>query len=130
MIGDTLVAFMPRKQLEVIKQCLEGEEREFFSAHLDHLENVIDKMPTTYQQEYLGDQAIVHLHYFINHCDWYITEKDIDGDGTIQAFGVADLGCPEMGYISIFELVNSEYHIQLDMHWEPQTVAEVMKIKK
>jgi len=56
--------------------------------------------------------------------DWYITEKDM-GDEQIQAFGLADLGMgfPELGYISIEELV--ENGVELDLHWTPKTLAEV-----
>ena len=47
-------------------------------------------MPQTYQQEELGNQAIVYLHYFHGGADWYVTERDMDGPQH-QAFGLADL---------------------------------------
>ena len=86
-----LIPFLPKFQCFVIAENLEGEEREFFTQKVDEIQRIIDEMPVTYQQEGLGDQAIVYLHYFFGNCHWFITEKDIEGDGTIHAFGMADL---------------------------------------
>ena len=126
MIDSTLIPFLPKYQCFAIGESLNGEEREFFSRKMDELRSVIRTMPVTYQQDGMGDQAIVHLHYFYGNCNWYITEKDMEGDGTIQAFGMADLGYgPECGYISIQELIESDIPIELDLHWQPKTRAEV-----
>ena len=123
-----LIPFLPKFQCFVIAENLEGEEREFFTQKDDEIQRIIDEMPVTYQQEGLGDQAIVYLHYFFGNCHWFITEKDIEGDGTIHAFGMADLGYgPEYGYISILEIVQSSIAIELDIFWEPKTRAEVMQ---
>ncbi len=127
MIDATLIPFLPKFQCFQIAECLQGEEREFFAKKIEELRSVITTMPVTYQQDELGDQAIVHLHYFYGNCHWFITEKDMEGDGTIQAYGMADLGFgPESGYISIEELVQSDVLIELDLHWKPITRAEVM----
>lgn len=126
MIDATLIPFLPKYQCFVIADCLQGEEREFYSRKMDELRSRINTMPVTYQQDELGDQAIVYLHYFYGNCHWYITEKDIEGDGTVQAFGLADLGYgPEYGYISIQEIIESDFPIELDLHWQPKTRAEV-----
>ena len=49
----------------------------------------------------------MHLHYFRAGSDWYITEKDMEGAGTRQAFGYAvlngDTQNAELGYIDIGE---------------------------
>lgn len=127
MIDATLIPFLPKYQCFSIGMCLQGEEREFFAKKIDELRNVISTMPVTYQQDELGDEAIVHLHYFYGNCHWYITEKDLEGDGTIQAFGMADLGYgPELGYISIEEIVQSDIPVELDLHWKPKTRAEIL----
>lgn len=74
----------------------------------------------------MGDQAVVYLHYFYGRCDWFITEKDVEGDGTVQAFGMANLGYGgELGYISIEEIVQSDSPIELDLHWQPKTLSEI-----
>ena len=58
--------------------------------------------------------------------DFYITERDSDedGQGQIQAFGLADLGYgAELGYISIAELISN--HVELDFHFKPTTIAQL-----
>lgn len=128
MIDATLVPFLPINQLVIIRECLEGEEREFFVKKMDEMKAVIEKMPVTYSQSESGDEAVAYLHYFYGKCDWYITEKDMEGDGTVQAYGMADLGYgPECGYISIQEITQSGIYVELDLHWEPKTLAEIKK---
>lgn len=80
--------------------------------------------PKTYEQDGKGDQAIAYLHYFTSNGDFYITEKDID-DGVTQAFGLASIGdsYPELGYISITELVKNG--AEIDLHFEPKTLGEI-----
>lgn len=124
MIDALLIPFLPKNQLAIIRECLDGEEREFFIKQLAEMKAVIETMPVTYSQSELGDEAIVYLHYFMGGMNWYITEKDIEGDGTIQAYGMADLGYgPECGYISIKELVESVHCLELDLYWQPKTLS-------
>ncbi|MDP2762199.1 MAG: DUF2958 domain-containing protein [Sideroxyarcus sp.] len=131
MIDATLIPFLPKYQCFQIAECLQGEEREFFAAKMEELRGIISTMPVTYQQDELGDQAIVHLHYFYGNCHWYITEKDMEGDGTIQAYGMADIGYgPESGYISIEEIVQSDIPVELDLYWQPKTCAEILSKHK
>src|SRR5574340_114196 len=128
MIDATLVPFLPVNQLAIIRECLEGEEREFFIDKMNEMKAVIETMPVTYSQSEAGDEAVAYLHYFYRNCDWYITEKDMEGDGTEQAYGMADLGYgPECGYISIQEITQSGIYVELDLHWEPKTLAEIKK---
>jgi hypothetical protein len=105
-----------------------NEEHQHFRDMLVTLAEHIHAMPKTYEQDGLGDQAQVHLHYFTGGCDWYITEKDSDPDGTgqVQAFGYANLGDPqnaELGYISIQELI--EHNVELDLYWTMKPLAAV-----
>lgn len=125
---EAVQPFIPRSQYLAMKAALRGEERGFFREAFRELEKIIASMPVTYGQDGLGEGAVVHLHYFYGGCDWWITEKDVDG-GIDQAFGLVDLGHgPELGYISIRELV-SMAGVNVDLHWEPQTLAQV-KTKK
>ena len=119
---------LPINQLAIIQECLEGEEREFFVKKMDEMKAVIQAMPVTYSQSELGDEAVAYLHYFMGGMDWYITEKDVEGDGTIQAYGMADLGYgPECGYISIMEIVQSGIYVELDLHWQPKKLSDIKK---
>ena len=127
MIDATLIPFLPVNQLAII-QDVEGEEREFFVNKMDEMKAVIQAMPVTYSQSELGDEAVAHLHYFMGGMDWYITEKDVEGDGTVQAYGMVDLGYgPECGYISIMEIVQSGIYVELDLYWQPQKLSDIKK---
>lgn len=65
----------------------------------------LDRIPKLYETEHqpLGDK-LIHLHFFIGGCDWYIAEYD----GHDIFFGYAilngDLLNSEWGYISFSEL--------------------------
>ena len=124
----TVKTFVGDNQLEAMGDGVRGEEGEFFKTLFVKLAETITNMPVTYKTDGQGNDAIVHLHYFRGNMNWYITEKDMgdgDGDEQIQAFGLADLGMgyPELGYISIEELVSNG--VELDLYWTPKTLAEV-----
>lgn len=118
--------FLSARQLAAMSGLCEGEEGEFFAQKFVELEQQIDTMPKTYEQDGKGDEATVHLHYFLGASDWYITEKDMDG-GVDQAFGYACLNgdeeMAELGYISIAEITRCG--AELDLHWTPCTLGEV-----
>lgn len=121
---DAVRPFVPVAQLKTMISCLRGEERAFFREKLREVEATVQAMPVTYQQSELGEEAVVHLHYFLGGGDWWVTEKDVEG-GTPQAFGLVDMGHgPELGYISIDELVKVR-GMQLDLHWQPVTLAQL-----
>ncbi len=116
--------FVSSCQYGAIKTLLKGNEKAFFIESVDRIYSTIEVMPKTYEQDGKGDQAIAYLHYFTSNGDFYITEKDID-DGVTQAFGLASIGdsYPELGYISITELVKNG--AEIDLHFEPKTLSEI-----
>ena len=124
-----LKGFLSLAQARALGTCLAGEEGDYFETMLTDLAERIRTMPKTYEQDGKSDQAIVSLHYFKGGADWYITEKDVDtdGEGQLQAFGLADLfgDGGELGYISIAELV--ENNVELDLYWTPKPLAEIKK---
>ena len=86
------------------------------------------KIPPLYSQDAKGDEAIVYAHYFNPYGvgEWWILEWD----GENEMFGYADLGFPELGYISLSELENvsiggMELPIERDLHWREKTLGEV-----
>lgn len=120
--------YIPRLQLVTMADGLRSEERAFFREKFRELETTIATMPVTYEQSELGEAAVVHLHYFMGGCDWWITEKDVEG-GTQQAFGLVDMGHgPELGYICIDELV-SVRGMNVDLHWKRCTLATIREGK-
>jgi hypothetical protein len=73
---------------------------------------------------------VLHLHYFVGGCDWWIAEYDpLTGDG----FGYACLGDPgnaEWGYASLVELEGVAVQrgllvVERDLDWKPRAAREV-----
>lgn len=121
----TVKHFVGDSQLEAMGNGVRGEEAEFFKTLFVKLEWKIQTMPKTGETDGQGDDAVVHLHYFLGNMDWFITEKDMIEDEQYQAFGLADLGMgfPELGYISIEEITGAG--AELDLYWTPKTLREV-----
>jgi len=119
---EFLQRFINGGQLSVMFANCAGEEGQFFIDKLVEMAGIIRGMPKLYSQDGMGDTAIVRLHYFINGFDWWLTELDVE-EGL--AFGLCDLGCPELGNVSTRELV--ENRAELDLYWTPKPLARVMK---
>jgi hypothetical protein len=122
----TLRGFIGDSQLRVIRDGCRSEEKQYFFDKLVEMAGIVTRMPKTYDTNGRGDNAVAYLHYFSSSCDWFITEKDedSDGEGQIQAYGLADLGYGgELGYISIAELIT--LNVVLDLHFTPCTLAQI-----
>ncbi|MHB1869650.1 MAG: hypothetical protein ACYCT1_02190 [Steroidobacteraceae bacterium] len=120
--------FVSQSQWEAMSDLADtGEERQFFREKAREFAERIAVMSRTYDQDGKGDHATVHLHYFHGGSEWYITEKDMEGDGTRQAFGYAVLNGDEqnaeLGYIDIGEL--TACGVELDLHFSACTLSEV-----
>jgi len=127
-LATTLNDFIGGPELCVIKEAMRGEEGQWFIDKVMSLASLVEGMPKSYETNGQGDAAIVQLHYFKGSHDWYVTEKDSDpdGDGQLQAFGlVINSYGPELGYICLKELIACK--VELDLHWQPKTLAEVRK---
>ncbi|MEI7899450.1 MAG: hypothetical protein WCK89_04305 [bacterium] len=77
-----------------------SEEGQSFREKIESLRQLWNAMPATYESVAKGRAALAQFHFFTASADWYIVEKDSDpdGDGQLQAFGLADLGYgPELG---------------------------------
>ena len=103
--------------------CRQGEEKGHFRQLVQDWAARIAAMPRTYETDGQGLKAVAVLHYFTPAFDFYITEKDREGSGTRQAFGLAIAPERELGYISIRQLV--EAGAELDLYWTPKTLAEI-----
>jgi len=123
----TLNSFIGRSQLKCLFSFLRrGEERDYYRDLVRGMIDRIDNMPKSYETDGQGDQAVVHLHYFLGGMDWWITEKDVDEEQN-QAFGLTDMGHgAELGYISIAEMI-AESNVELDLNWKPKTLEQVKK---
>lgn len=125
-LNITLRRFINPTQRQIIQDCMKFEEGQFFIEKVNELAKIINEMPVTYQG---GDDPVVHLHYFIGHVHAWITEKDMSGAGTEQAFGLQTLDGTveggELGYISIDELL--DVGAEIDLHWTPKRLSELRK---
>ena len=89
------------------------------------IENVI---PALYEQDGLGDDAIVHAKFFTpDSCwTWYATEYDPE---TRMFFGLVDGFDKELGYFSLDELESGRgslgLPIERDSWFKPTKLCEV-----
>lgn len=114
-ILPTLKPFIGNSQRKALHELLTGEEGAWFAEKIIALAKHIETMPATYGQDGIDDPT-AHLRYFLGSATWLITEKDSEGE-QLQAFGWADLGDPELGYISLVEIL--AHGAELDLHFEP-----------
>lgn len=117
-----LRGFIGYAEMNTIGAACHGEEGEFWKAKLVELAQIVETMPTTYETDGQGDNAIAFLHYFTPAGDFYITERDQEEE-QLQAFGLACIYEDELGYISIKELI--EAGAELDLYWTPKTLGMV-----
>ena len=121
---ESLTPYINRQQLVCIVDNCRSEEGQFFIDKMEELCKTIKEMPGIGDTSEMKD-PIVHLHYFIGSCDWHITET---GKSNLEAaFGYCDLGmgCPELGYVSIQEILEND--AEIDLYWVKKPLSQVMK---
>jgi hypothetical protein len=93
------------------------------------------RIPRLYETEPtpLNDK-IIHLHFIIGGCDWFIVEHD--GDDLFFGYAILnnDTNNAEWGYVSFSELkeisINGiEIDCELEEFWPPTPVSQIPKIK-
>ena len=91
------------------------------------------RLPRLYQTENTPiNDTLIHLHFFIGSCDWFIAEYD--GEDLFFGFAVlgGDWGIAEWGYGSFNELKDIRIHgvLQVDceqeQYWKVRKFSEVM----
>ena len=93
----------------------------------------LEKLPKLYSTEGTPTKdKIIHMHFFIGNCDWYIAESD--GDDTFFGFAIinGDYEMAEWGYMSLEELMEIKiriFEVDRDLHWKPVKACEVDKIR-
>jgi len=95
----------------------------------------LSKIPGLYQSEETPlAETVIHLHFFLGGCDWYIAEYD--GQDLFWGFAIlnSDYQNAEWGYISFQELKDLktrhgfEIDCELDYAWTPKKAVEIPKI--
>jgi len=97
-------------------------------------ESTIKALPALYSTEHTPLQdKLIHLHFFIGGCDWFICEGD--GEDLLWGFVILnnDYQNAEWGYISLSELKEISIRgleIDNDLYWKVRPAREVDKIRK
>jgi hypothetical protein len=95
----------------------------------------LKKIPRLYETETTPLQdKLIHLHFFIGGCDWYVVEYD--GEDLFWGFAILneDYEMAEWGYISFSELkaINLMGWLEVDCEteeaWQVRRAIEVDKI--
>ena len=90
-------------------------------------EERLSKIPKLYETKNVDSQdKLIHLHFFIGGCDWYIAEYD--GNDLFWGYVILnnDFEMAEWGYISFSELKQINiYGIEIDC--EPEKLFPVQK---
>lgn len=118
--------FMTELQIGALLSNMTREERQFFIDKIMEMVSIFQNMPKTYEQDGLGDEAMVYLHYFFGGNDWYITERDMEND-QLQTFGYVQQGIypGELGYISIYHMIKEIPGIELDLYFTPTKLKNI-----
>ncbi len=92
----------------------------------------LSRIPKLYETDNIPlKDKIIHLHFFIGGCDWFIAEYDHEGEDLFFGFTILnnDLDMAEWGYLSFSELqsikVQGWLEIDNDLHWTPKPSKEV-----
>ena len=93
------------------------------------------KIPRLYETESIAlADKLIHLHFFIGGCDWFIAE--FDGLDLFWGFAILnnDLEMAEWGYVSFSELKSIrvkgiEIDCEKEDYWKVRRAAEIDKIK-
>ena len=97
----------------------------------------LGKIPKLYETEHIPvEKKMIHLHFFIGGCDWYIAEYD--GEDLFWGFAIlnSDLQNAEWGYISFTELKEIkisgwlEIDCETDEAWRVKPASEVEAIRR
>lgn len=94
----------------------------------------LDKIPKIYETEKLNlKDKLIHLHFFIGGCDWYVSE--FDGKDTFWGYAIlnSDYDLAEWGYFSFSELqaisINGiEIDCELEEYFKIRKASEIDKI--
>ena len=95
----------------------------------------LSRIPRLYETEQTPiKDKLIHLHFFIGGCDWYIAE--FDGDDLFFGFAILnnDTDNSEWGYVSFAELKSLsirgiEIDCELEEFWSPKPASQIPRIK-
>lgn len=126
-VADFMTEYLPRQQRAAVEALLLGEEGDYFKSLMAKLAATVKSMPDRLPSSLKSmDDAVAHLHYFYGACDWYILEPSSHPSDRV-VYCYANLGddmCAEYGSLCLSEF--DDLNVELDFHWEPMTMREVL----
>ncbi len=90
-------------------------------------------MPRLYETENTPlDDTMIHQHYFLGGCDWYMAEYD-QNDRLFFGYTIlnSDYQNSEWGYTSLDELADINvrgFEVDRDLYWKPQRFGDIENI--
>ena len=94
----------------------------------------LDTLPRLYETEEVPlTDKLIHMHFFLGGCDWYIAE--FDGEDLFFGYAILnnDYDNGEWGYISFSELQGLKtgpcIEVDFDLHWEIRKAGRVDKVR-
>lgn len=93
------------------------------------------KLPLLYSTENVPiDEKIVHMHFFIGACDWYVFEYDPENRLFYGWACLGDRQNAEAGYFSLDEMLEASVgpgiEIDRELHWRPRPFGEIWNKKE
>lgn len=96
----------------------------------------LNRIPRLYETKDIPlHEKVIHLHFFIGGCDWYIAE--FDGEDTFFGYAILnhDYSNAEWGYVSFQELKEIkiawvEVDCETDKSWLPKPAGTIPEIWK
>jgi hypothetical protein len=96
----------------------------------------LSAIPALYETEKVPiPEKLVHMHFFIGACDWYITEYDPE-ERIFFCYAIlnGDTQNAEWGYTSFDELIDIKtrtgVQVDRDRSWKPTPVKSISKIRQ
>lgn len=98
-------------------------------------DHILKTIPALYATERIRlAEKVIHLHFFVGACDWYLAE--IDHTDLRTGFGYVNLGDPqnaEWGYFDLNELASVAVRhpsglplvVERDLLWSPRAFASI-----
>ena len=88
-------------------------------------EDVRKQLPSLYETEEKGDEALGVVKFFAINSGWTWYASEFDGED--RFFGLVIGHEMELGYFSLSELQSLQPIIERDLHYEPKTISELKK---
>jgi hypothetical protein len=116
---------LPKHQLWVVKGKKPQSIKVDFADSLERQIELYKVLPEYNSQDKKGKEAVAYLHYFYGGSDWYVTEKDTHPYCYGFAILNGDMMNAEFGSMSFDEFIRNG-KVELDFHWEPNTINEAL----